>query len=245
MKRSRSIEGVPVGTHESVDEFLDGRLKVIQSKAGYRFSVDALLLAEFVSIRSDDILLDLGTGCGIIPLSILKQKMIGYAVGLEIQTELADQAARNILLNGFSRKMAIIRGDIRHRPFGPRSVDVVVCNPPYRKKGDGRINPDPQRAVARHEILATINDILETARGVLKTGGRLAVIYPAKRLTDIMIRMRGFELEPKRMRLVYPDMESESKLVLIEAAPGAGPGLKVLPPLMDQGRYSINRLMTG
>jgi len=243
MNLLRSIEKkVHIGSHESVDEFLDGRLRLIQSKTGYRFSIDALLLSEFVTVRKDDIILDLGTGCGIIPLSILKQKAIKYAIGLEIQKELADQAARNIVLNGFSRKMAVIRADIRHNPLSPMSVDVVICNPPYRQKNDGRINPDPQRAVARHEILATINDILETARGVLKTKGRLALIYPTERLADIMIRMRGFELEPKRMRLVYPNMESEAKLVLIEASMGGRPGLKVLPPLMDQGRYTINRL---
>ena len=121
--------------------FMDGRLKLIQSKTGYRFSIDALLLSEFATVRSDDILLDLGAGCGIILLWILKQKEIRFAVGLEIQDELADQAGRNILLNGFSEKTAIVRGDIRQSPFGSRSVDVVICNPPYRKKDDGRINP--------------------------------------------------------------------------------------------------------
>jgi tRNA1Val (adenine37-N6)-methyltransferase len=160
---------------------------------------------------------------------------------LEIQKELADQAARNIVLNDFSTKMSIVRGNIRHNPLRPQSVNVVICNPPYRQKNDGRINPDPQRAVARHEILATINDILEAARRVLKPKGRLALIYPTERLTDMMIRMRGFEFEPKRMRLVYPNMESEAKLVLIEASMKGRPGLKVLPPLMDQGRYTIKR----
>lgn len=244
MRQSPPTEDVRVGPHESVDEFLNGHLTLIQSKSGYRFSIDALLLSEFATVRSDDILLDLGTGCGIIPLLILKQKKIRYALGLEIQGELADQAGRNIILNGFSQKMAVIRGDIRQSPFSPMCVDIVICNPPYRKKDDGRINPDPQRAVARHEILATINDILETARRVLKSKGRLALIYPSKKMADIMIRMRGFELEPKRMRLVYPDMESESKLVMVEAALGGRPGLEVLPPLFNQGRYSINRLKT-
>ena len=241
MNQLRSTERkVYIGPHESVDELLDVHLKLIQSKTGYRFSIDALLLSEFVTVRKNDIILDLGTGCGIIPLLLLKQKAIRYAVGLEIQKELADQAARNIELNGFRQRMSVVRGDIRHNPLNPMSVDVVICNPPYRQKDNGRINPNPQRAVARHEILATSNDILETARGVLKPKGRLAIIYPTERLADLMIRMRGFELEPKRMRLVYPNMESEAKLVLIEASMKGRPGLKVLPPIFDQGGYSID-----
>jgi tRNA1(Val) A37 N6-methylase TrmN6 len=240
MNPLRSIEKrVHIGPNECVDEFLDAHLKLIQSKTGYRFSIDALLLAEFVTIRKDDIVLDLGTGCGIIPLWILKQKAIKYAIGLEIQEQLADQAARNIVLNGFSPKMAIVRGDIRYSPLRPMSVSVLICNPPYRQKNDGRINPDPQRAVARHEILATLNDILETARGVLKPKGRLALIYPAERMADMMIRLRGFEFEPKRMRLVYPNLNTEAKLALIEATMGGRPGLKVLSPIIDQGDYSF------
>jgi tRNA1(Val) A37 N6-methylase TrmN6 len=239
MNQSPSIEKARLGPNETLDDFLDGRLRLIQSKSGYRFSIDALLLSEFTTPDPDDILLDIGTGCGIIPLLILTQRKIRYAIGLEIQEELADQAGRNIHLNGFSYKMTVVRGDIRQSPFRSKSVDVVTCNPPYRKIDDGRINPDPQRAAARHEILATINDILKSARDVLKSKGRLNLIYPAERLADILIRMRGFGLEPKRVRFVYPGMESEAKLVLIEASSGGRPGLKVLPPLMGQGRFNV------
>jgi len=224
---------------ESLDEFMEGRLKLIQSRNGYRFSIDAVLLAEFVSIKPGETVVDLGTGCGIIPLMLLLTKRVGHAFGLEIQPPLADQAARNALLNGFDKNMDIILGDIRHPPLMPSSADVVVCNPPYRPQKSGRINPDPQRAIARHEILASLDDILDIARKLLRPKGRLAMIYPAVRLVDIMVRMKGYNLEPKRLRVIYPSLSSEAKLVLIEASTGGRSGLKVMPPMIDQGNFSI------
>lgn len=224
---------------ESISDFMDGRLKLIQPDTGYRFSIDAILLSEFVSTRRGDILVDLGTGCGIIPLVLLLTRSIGYALGLEIQAELAEQAARNAVLNGFDHKMGVIIGDIKHPPLSPSSADVVICNPPYRRKESGRVNPDPQRAIARHEILASLNDILDAARRILRVKGRLAMIYPATRLVDIFVRMRGYNLEPKRLRIVYPDLESEVKLVLIEASLEGREGLKILPPLLDPNNSSI------
>jgi tRNA1(Val) A37 N6-methylase TrmN6 len=238
MKSPRFPE-IKLRPDESIDDFMDGRLKLIQSKRGYRFSIDAVLLSEFVSTKRGDMVIDLGTGCGIIPLVLLLTRPIGFAFGLEIQEELADQAARNALLNGFGQKMGVIVGDIKYSPLAPSSADVVVCNPPYRQKDSGRINPDPQRAVARHEILASLDDILGIARKLLRAKGRLAMIYPAVRLVDILVRMRGFDLEPKRIRIVYPGLESEAKLALIEASSGGRGGLKILPPLMDQGDFSI------
>lgn len=224
---------------ETMDAFMDGRLKLIQSRSGYRFSIDAVLLSGFVGTKPGDVVVDLGTGCGIIPLVLLLSREIKYAVGLEIQENLADQAIRNASLNGFQNKMGVILGDARGLPLRGAIADVVLCNPPYRKKNSGRINPDPHRAVARHEILLSLEDILHAAHRLLKAKGRLAMIYPASRLVDIMVRMRGFGLEPKRIRLVYPSAMSESKRVLIEASLGGRAGLKVLPPLFDQGDFSI------
>lgn len=224
---------------ESISDFMDGRLKLIQPDTGYRFSIDAILLSEFVSTRRGDIVVDLGTGCGIIPLVLLLTRSIDYALGLEIQAELAEQAARNAVLNGFDHKMGVIIGDIKHPPLSPSSADVVICNPPYRRKESGRVNPDPQRAIARHEILTSLSDILDAARRILRVKGRLSMIYPATRLVDIFVRMRGYNLEPKRLRIVYPDLESEVKLVLIEACLGGREGLKILPPLLDPNNSSI------
>jgi len=225
---------------ESVCEFMDGRLRLIQSRTGYRFSIDAILLSEFVLIKPGDIVLDLGTGCGVIPLILLLTRPVRYALGMEIQSDMAYQAVRNASLNGFEHKMDIVRGDIRYPPLKSSSVDVVVCNPPYRKIESGRVNPDQQKAIARHEILASIDDILETASRLLKAKGRLAIVYPVERLVDIVVRMRAYKLEPKRIRIVYPGPRSEAKFFLIEASLGGGGGLKILPPLMNQGDYSIS-----
>lgn len=238
MKSSRSPH-VALLPDESMAEFMDGRLKLIQSKTGYRFSVDAVLLSQFVTIKRGDTIIDLGTGCGIIPLILLLTRPVGQTLGLEIQRDLADQASRNTVLNGYENRMGVIVGDIKHPPFAPSSADVVTCNPPYRPKNSGRINPDLQRAIARHEMLASLDDILNSASRTLRAKGRLAMIYPAVRLVEVLVRMRGFNLEPKRIRVVYPGMESEAKLALIEASLGGRKGLKVLPPLFDQGDFSI------
>ncbi len=218
---------------------MDGRLKLIQFRTGYRFSIDAILLAQFVSIKRDDVVLDLGTGCGIIPLVLLLTEPVGHVFALEIQPELADQAARNRLLNGVEDRMDVILGDIKHPPLSSSSADVVICNPPYRPKNNGRINPDAQKAIARHEMLTSLTDTLDAASQILRTKGRLAMIYPAVRLTDLLTKMTGFGLEPKRLRIVYPSMQSEAKLALIEASLGGRAGLKVLPPLLDQGDFSL------
>jgi tRNA1Val (adenine37-N6)-methyltransferase len=238
MKQSKSHD-VDLLPDESIDGFMNGNLRLIQSRTGYRFSIDAVLLAEFVTIKQGDVVVDLGAGCGIIPLVLLLKKPVRHAYGIEIQWGLAYQTARNAMLNGFSDRMSVIMGDIRIPPLSASCANVVVCNPPYRRKDSGRINPDQQRAIARHEILASLDDILNTTKRILKPKGRLAMIYPVERLNDLMIKMRSLGMEPKRLRIIYPGMESEAKLVMIEASLGSKAGLKVLPPLLDQGDYSI------
>lgn len=215
-----------------MDEFMGGRLRLIQSKEGYRFSVDAVLLAEFVSVKKGDLVVDLGTGCGIIPLILLLRRPLRFALGLEIQPNLAEQAWRNVMLNGFEGRMGVVIGDVRLPPVKASIANVVVCNPPYRPRKSGRLNPDRERAIARHEIMASLEDIIDVSRVLLKEKGTLAMIYPAARLPDLMVRMRKAALEPKRLRVVYPDMNSEAKLVLVEALKGGNPGVKVLPPVL-------------
>jgi tRNA1Val (adenine37-N6)-methyltransferase len=237
MKSSRLID-IELRPGESIDWFMNGRLKLIQSKKGYRFSIDAVFLAQFVTIKKGDRVIDLGVGCGIIPLILLLSKPIEFAVGLEIQLDLAYQTARNALINELSHKLGVVIGDMKEWPFRPHSADIVVCNPPYRQKDSGRVNPDIQRAIARHEILASMDDVLNAARSLLRAKGKLVMIYPAERLPDLMIRLRDFGMEPKRMQVIYPSMTSEAKLALIEASLGGRKGLKILPPLIDQGHRS-------
>jgi tRNA1Val (adenine37-N6)-methyltransferase len=224
---------------ECLDQFLEGRLKLIQSRSGYRFSIDAVLLSEFVTVRPEDVVVDMGTGCGIILLIVLLTKPAGHAFGLEIQEALASQARRNAVLNGFGDKIGIILGDIRNPPMKKKSADVVICNPPYRKAESGRINPDQRKAIARHEILASMDDILRAAGNLLRKKGRLAMIYPSVRLVDILLRMRRFDLEPKKVRIIYPGLQSAAGLVLIEAVLDGKPGLEISPPLIGQGNFSI------
>jgi len=238
MKSPKSHE-VHLRPGETLDEFMGGRLRLIQSSRGYRFSIDAVLLARFVTVNPGDVVVDLGAGCGIISLFLLLEKPVAYAVALEIQKSLADHASRNASLNGVTDRMGVLLADLRRVPFSEPVADVVVCNPPYRRPGSGRVNPDLERAIARHEIKASLNDILTAASAVLKPKGRLALIYPAGRVVDLLARMRAFEFEPKRMQVVYPSMEEESKLVLVEGARGGKGGVKILPPLMDQGEFSI------
>jgi len=224
---------------ESMDAFMDGRLKLIQSRAGYRFSIDAVFLSQFVTVEPGDAVVDLGSGCGIILLILLLTRPVGYGVALEIQSELVSQAARNARLNGVEDKIAVVQGDIRTPPLAGPWADLVVCNPPYRQTNSGRINPDPRRAIAKHEILAVLDDILSAARGLLKKKGRLALIYPCMRLTDLLLHLRRFNLEPKRVQVHYPTLESEGELALLEASLGGRPGLKVSPPIVGQGPFSI------
>ncbi|MCP4682303.1 MAG: methyltransferase domain-containing protein [Desulfobacterales bacterium] len=224
---------------ECMDYFMEGRLKLIQSRNGYRFSIDAVLLSEFATIRPGDVVVDLGTGCGVILLILLLTKPPSHVFGMEIQKELVSQAKRNAIINGFRERMDIIQGDIKYPPLAKASADVIICNPPYRKVRSGRINPDIRRAIARHEILASVDDILRTSSNLLRKKGRLALIYPAERLMDIMARMRRFNLEPKRLQINYPGLESDGELVLIEASLGGRPGLEICPPLIGQGNYAI------
>jgi len=226
-------------SNETIDSFLNGKLQIIQSRQGYRFSVDALLLAEFVSVRNEDIVIDLGAGCGIISLFLAVKRKVGFIVGLELQEELASQAQRNIALNNLEKKIAVIRGDLRHLPIGPSFAHIVVCNPPYRRQKSGRINPDSSKAIARHELSAKVNDILSAGKALLKEGGRLALIYPANRLAEIFAKMRIQDIEPKRLQIVFPNPSSHAKLAMIEGRLHGKSGLKILPPLFGQGRYSV------
>ncbi len=222
--------GPAAGPGESVDSLLDGRLTLIQSETGYRFSLDALLLADFVTVRPGDVVVDLGTGCGVISLILLFSRPVARVLALEIQGELCRQAVRNAEINGFSDRMAVIRGDLRSLPFRSSWADAVVCNPPYRKAGSGRVNPDSQRAVARHELAGGLRDVARSASMLLKPMGRVAIVYPAERLADLFGHLRSVNLEPKRLKMIHPSPRTGAKLALVEATAGGRPGLKVEAP---------------
>lgn len=215
------------------DAFFGGRLRVAQSRLGYRFSIDAVILAHFVRLRGAERVLDLGTGCGIIPLMLAFRHPRVRVWGVEIQAELAALAAANVAANRLDDRIVIIADDMRNLTATVTGgvMDVVVCNPPFRRPGTGRLNPSGQRAVARHEIDIGLPDILKVARRMVKTGGRLVVIQAAERLGELVWHLRSLGIEPKRLRTVHADGRREAKRVLLEGRPGGGTGLKIMPPL--------------
>ena len=228
---------------ETADEILGGRFKVLQKQKGYRFSVDALLLANFVGPGPGGHILDLGTGSGIVALLLLHLRPGSRVVGLEIQPELADMAKRTLSLNGITDGLTVQEGDVRQikEYFPARSFDIVVFNPPYRRLASGRINPDSQKAAARHELLGSLDDFLKAAAFVLKPGGRVYAVYPVRRLVPLITRMRQVRLEPKRCRIVYSSAESRGEFILVEGIAGGREDLYVEPPLCiyeGDGRYT-------
>jgi tRNA1Val (adenine37-N6)-methyltransferase len=221
-----------INADERIDEFES--LKVIQKIAGPHFSMDAIILAKFVSIKKGDNVADLGTGTGIISLLLALKTEVERITAIEIQGELADIARRNVLLNNLEGKIDVIEGDLRlvKEYFSAGQFDVVVSNPPYRIVGSGRLNPNDLKAIARHEIKCTLDDILKSAFYLLKEHGKLAVVYRPDRLVDLISGCRHHNLEPKRIQFVYPALEREANLVLLEAVKNGNRESKVLEPLI-------------
>lgn len=226
------------GPDETLEPFLNGSLRILQKKRGYRFSIDAILLSKFICLRKDERAIDLGTGCGILPLLLSKTSPQTHSiVGIEIQKGLADLAGKNVVLNRLEQHVSILRRDFKRlrRDFPPGSFDVVFSNPPYRKYHTGRVNPSLEKAVARHEIKGTLHDLTRLAAYLLPIKGRCYLIYPASRAIDLLVTLRRHQLEPKRLRFVHPKKEGEAKFVLVESIKAGGTELKILRPLfLDQ-----------
>jgi tRNA1Val (adenine37-N6)-methyltransferase len=217
---------------ETADTLFGGEIQVLQGKKGYRFSIDAILLAGFVWLRRKDRVIDLGTGVGIVPLILSKRgEEAAQIVGVEIQKELAALAKRNVLINGCEDLITIYEVDIKelNDTFSPSSFDVLVTNPPYYGISSGRINPHSQKAIARHEITCTIDDVLQASCYLLKEGGRIFIIYPAQRAVTLLARW------------IYSREGEDARFILTEAHKGGGEGVEVMPPLFiysAQGSYT-------
>ncbi len=228
---------------ERIDELHRNGYRIIQKKDGFCFGMDAVLLSGFAAVREGERALDLGCGTGIIPL-LLEAKTRGrHFTGLEIQKEMADMAARSVRLNGLENKIEIIEGDIKEagRIFGGASFDVITANPPYMNDRHGLKNPDLPKAIARHEVLCTLQDVVREAAKALRPGGRFYMVHRPRRLIEIITELTGRGLEPKRLKFVHPFADREAKMVLIEAARGGGSFVKVEKPLIvfrEQGIYT-------
>ncbi len=227
-----AMDGHP--PNSELHELFNGRLKLYQPARGYRFSIDALVLAAFARERLSGVVADLGTGCGILPVLLARRDEITQILGIEIQEELADLARRNSELNGCQKKISIACGDVRSPGAlsAPESFDAVVTNPPFYPVGSGRINTAAQKAAARHELNGTLEDFMGASSYLLKQGGRCTLVYSAARLVDLLAAMRGKKLEPKALRFVHANADEPANMVLAEAIKGAGAEIKIEPPLV-------------
>ncbi len=219
---------------ERLDELQRKGYQIIQNPEKFCFGMDAVLLSGFAHARKGDKLLDMGTGTGIIPILMEAKTECSHLTGLEIQEESADMARRSVELNGLSDKITIVTGDIKEADniFPSASFDCITCNPPYMIGQHGLTNPEEPKAIARHEVLCTLDDVIRQAAKLLKPGGHFYMVHRPFRLAEIMTTMSQYKLEPKRMRLVYPYVDKEPNMVLIEATRGGKPRMTVEKPLI-------------
>ena len=227
----------------TTDTLFDGRVRLRQNKHGYRFSIDSVLLAGQLNPNPGDTVIDLGTGCGVIPLILAYRHPKIKITGVEVQPELARIATANVSDNGFADRIDIVCADLKE--FGQTATDlqadVVVSNPPYRKADAGRLNPDPQRAIAKHEIMTTLSDLLVSVQRILRNGGKFVSVYTVDRMAELMTRMQSSRIEPKRIKMIHANLATEAKMMLIEGLKDARPGSKIAPPLIihrDDGSYT-------
>lgn len=220
--------------NERLDELQRNGYQIIQNPKKFCFGMDAVLLSGFARAGKGDKVLDMGTGTGIIPILMEAKTEAAHLTGLEIQEESADMARRSVELNRLQDKIKIVQGDIKEAGtlFGAASFDVVTCNPPYMIGQHGIKNPDAPKAIARHEILCTLEDVAAQAAKVLKPGGNFYMVHRPFRLAEIMVTLREHRLEPKRMQLVHPFADREPNMVLIEANRGGRPRMTVERPLI-------------
>lgn len=241
MTRERYDGDVRPGPDEQADDLQNGYF-LIQSKNGFRFGADAVLLADYArGVREQDRLIDLCCGNGIVPILLAAKTACRDMTGLEIQKESADLAEKSVAYNRLGDRIRIVRGDVKDAVslFGASTFDAVTCNPPYMIGSHGLKNPNASVAVARHEILCTFDDIAKSASALLETHGKFFLVHRPFRLAELITTLVRYHLEPKRMRLVYPLIDREPNMVLIEAVKGGNSRLKVEPPLIMYSRPGV------
>ena len=229
--------------NERIDDLQRNHLRIIQKTDGFCFGMDAVLLSGFAAVKPGERVLDLGTGTGIIPILLSAKTEGEHFTGLEIQEEIAGMAKRSVSMNGLEKKIEIVNGDIKEasRIFGAASFDVVTTNPPYMNDAHGLKNPTEVKAISRHEVLCTLEDVVREGAKVLKHGGRMYMVHRPHRLIEILNTMTKYRLEPKRMKLVHPFRDKEANMVLIEGIKGGKSMIKVEKPIIvykEQGVYT-------
>lgn len=228
------MDNIELREGERIDDLHRKGYKIIQDTNRFCFGMDAVLLTGFATVKTEEKVLDLGTGTGIIPI-LLEAKTDGsHFTGLEIQQGSVEMAKRSVKLNDLDNKINIVEGDIKlaDELFKLSSFDVITTNPPYMNQGKGLKNPDMPKAIARHEILCNLEDVIRVASRLVKVLGRFYMVHRPHRMLEIFEIMRKYKLEPKRIRLVYPYKDKEPNMILIEGVRHGKPMLKIEPPLI-------------
>ena len=235
---------IKLNQNEVIDDLEFKNLKIIQNKKGFCFGIDSILLSDFAKeIKSNTTVLDLGTGTGIISILLCGKTNLKNIIGIEIQKEVYEMANKTIKLNKLENKFKIINENILNlnNIFEKNSVDVIVTNPPYKKKDTGIINENEKKLISRHEITADLEDFIRVSKDLLKDKGEFYMVHRPERLADIIYLMRKYKIEPKILRFVYSNKNKESKMVLIKGIKNAKPFLKVEKNLYvydEDGKYT-------
>ncbi len=228
--------------NERIDDLQFRGLSIIQRKDGFCFGCDAVFLSHFATLKKSDKVLDLCTGTGIIPLLLHGRYSPEKIYGIEIIPEIAKMAQRSVLHNEI-KNIEIINDDLKNAPslFGHECFDAITCNPPYEKMGGGIVNPTDIKAISRHELMCSLDDVLSVSRTLLKFGGKLFMVHRANRLADVLCTMREHKIEPKRIKMIAPSYEKEPNLFLVEGIKGSKPFLKFEKTLYvynENGNYT-------
>ena len=235
---------VELKENERIDDLELKGLKIIQNKEGFCFGIDSVLLSDFAkNIKNNSLVLDLGTGTGIIPILLCGKTNLKKVIGIEVQEKIAEMAKRSIKLNNLEARFQVINENILNLKniYQNQTFDVVVTNPPYKKKNSGIINENHEKLISRHEIEANLEDFIKVSKDLLKDKGEFYMVHRPERLVDILSIMRKEKLEPKVLRMVYSNKNKEPKLVLIKGIKNAKPFLKVEKNLYiydENGNYT-------
>lgn len=240
---------VNIGKDESIDDLQLNGLQLIQKEQGFRFGVDAVLLSHFANVKKKHRVIDLCTGTGIVSFLVYGKYKPQEVIGLEIQDDMVEMANRSSKLNDTSDIVKFVQGDLKDKALldSLGRFDVVTVNPPYKLNNAGILNPNNKLAIARHEIMCNLEDVIVSARRLLKDNGRMFIVHRPERLADIFGLMRKYKIEPKRVRLVQPNTKKAPNIVLVEGQRDGGAFLKWEETLYvydDNGNYSeeINRI---